>query len=122
MNKEKMQQAANQLFATTAHEVLWANPKGEFFTSENIGSLSLKKDEKLTKFERNEKPSESKEVTLNATKTIEAIENVETLEALKVFEADERKTVKEAFAKKEAELIQAIKVAKAQTGTGAPVE
>lgn len=40
------------LFKTTAHKKIFANPKGEFFTSENIGKLSLKPGEKLTPFDR----------------------------------------------------------------------
>ena len=52
MSKETLKQTAATMFASTAHQVLWANPKGEFFTSENIGSLSLKPGQKLEKFER----------------------------------------------------------------------
>ena len=49
MSKDVNKQTAEKLFASTTHDVLWANPKGEFFTSENIGSLSLKAGQKLTK-------------------------------------------------------------------------
>ena len=120
MSKETLKQTAATMFASTAHQVLWANPKGEFFTSENIGSLSLKPGQKLEKFERpQDVPEDEKVVVLNATKTIEAIQKVVSLEELKSFEADERKTVKEAYSKKEAELIEAIKVIEPKTVTGA---
>jgi len=42
------------LFETTAHKKIFANPKGEFFTSENIGKMSLKPGEKLTHFDRDD--------------------------------------------------------------------
>lgn len=120
MSKDTLKQAAEKLFATTAYQVLWANPKGEFFTSDNIAALSLKPGQKLEKFERpQDVPEDEKVVALNATKTIEAIQKVASLEDLKAFEGDERKTVKEAYAKKEAELIAAIKTAGATTETGA---
>lgn len=120
MSKDTLKQTAAQLFASTAHQVLWANPKGEFFTSENIGNLSLKPGQKLEKFERpQDVPEDEKVVVLNATKTIEAIQKVVSLEELKSFEADERKTVKETYSKKEAELIEAIKVIEPKTVTGA---
>lgn len=61
-------QAAEKLFATTTHDVLWANPKGEFFTSENIGSMSLKAGEKLTKFERTEEKEAVENPTLKPKK------------------------------------------------------
>ena len=120
MSKDTLKQTAAQLFASTAHQVLWANPKGEFFTSENIGNLSLKPGQKLEKFERpQDVPEDEKVVVLNATKTIEAIQKVVSLEELKGFEADERKTVKEAYVKRKAELTAAINVTGANTETGA---
>jgi hypothetical protein len=120
MSKDTNKQTAATLFASTAHQVLWANPKGEFFTSENLGTLSLKPGQKLEKFERpQEVPEDKKEVALNAAKTIEALNKVTNLEDLKTFEGDERKSVKEAYAKKEAELTAAIKVVGATPETGA---
>ena len=123
MSKETIKQTAATMFASTAHQVLWANPKGEFFTSENIGNLSLKPGQKLEKFERPQDVPEivldEKVVVLNTTKTIEAIQKVVSLEELKGFEADERKTVKEAYAKRNAELTAAITVTGANTETGA---
>jgi len=120
MSKDTIKQAAAQLFASTAHQVLWANPKGEFFTSENLGSLSLKPGQKLEKFERpQDVPEDEKVVALNAAKTIEAIKNVVSLEDLKAFEGDERKSVKEAYAKKEAEFTANLSVSGAKTETGA---
>lgn len=117
MSKDTNKQAAEKLFASTAHNVLWANPKGEFFTSENIGQLSLKPGQKLEKFERpQEAPEDKKELALNATKTIEAIQKVVSLQELEGFKADERKTVKEAYAKREAELTNAITVTGATDG------
>ncbi|WP_123867163.1 hypothetical protein [Flavobacterium oreochromis] len=87
------------MFASTAHQELWVNPKGEFFTSENIGALSLKPGQKLIKFERLEetsseekklKPADQKEVIANLLK-------VDTLEGLKPYEMDERKAVKAVY-------------------------
>ena len=116
MSKDTNKQAAEKLFASTAHEVLYANPKGEFFTSENIGVLSLKPGQKLEKFERTPEVVETKAKALNATQSIEVIEQLATLEDLHAFEADERKTVKEAYAKRHAELVAVIEV-KASEGT-----
>lgn len=63
---QTLKQEADELFASTTHNVLWANPKGEFFTSENAGNLSLKKGQKLTKFERSEKSSKQiKDIEVN---------------------------------------------------------
>jgi hypothetical protein len=50
-----IKQEADALFASGTHNVLWANPAGEFFTTENMGNLSLKKGQRLTKYERSEK-------------------------------------------------------------------
>ena len=69
MSKDTNKQTAEKLFATTAHDKLWANPKGEFFTSENIGALSLKKGQKLEFFER------SKEDTAKADSSTEGTDN-----------------------------------------------
>jgi hypothetical protein len=113
MSKESIKQAADALFASTAYNVLWSNLKGEFFTSENTGSLSLKKGEKLTKHERSEAvvAKEKKEVVvLNPLETISKIQGVTSLEALKEFEADKRKTVIAAYEDKRAELTAAITV------------
>lgn len=110
MNKDTNKQAAEKLFATTTHKVLFANPKGEFFTSENIGSLSLKPGQKLEKFERNPEVVETKVKTLNQGDTIAEILKVETIEGLKPFELDERKGVKAAYTDKLAKLTGAIEV------------
>lgn len=99
MSKDTFKQTADSLFAKTAHDVLWANPKGEFFTSENIGNLSLKPGQKLQKFERSQeatseekkvKPVDQKEVIANLLK-------VDTIEGLKPYESDERKAVKSVY-------------------------
>ena len=114
MSKDVNKQTAEKLFASTTHDVLWANPKGEFFTSENIGSLSLKARQKLTKFERSEKSE--KEVTdvkvseVNIKDTIAKIKAVDSLEALKAFESDERKSVKQIYDWKLKQLTEAITV------------
>ena len=114
MSQETIKQTAEKLFASTTHDVLWANPKGEFFTSENIGSLSLKAGQKLTKFERSEKSE--KEVTdvkvseVNIKDTIAKIKAVDSLEALKAFESDERKSVKQIYDWKLNQLTEAITV------------
>ena len=114
MSKDVNKQTAEKLFASTTHDVLWANPKGEFFTSENIGSLSLKAGQKLTKFERSEKSE--KEVTdvkvpeVNIKDTIAKIKAVGSLEALKAFESDDRKSVKQVYDWKLKQLTEAITV------------
>lgn len=114
MSKDVNKQTAEKLFASTTHDVLWANPKGEFFTSENIGSLSLKAGQKLTKFERSEKSE--KEVTdvkvpeVNIKDTIAKIKAVDSLEALKAFESDDRKSVKQVYDWKLKQLTEAITV------------
>ena len=117
MSKESLKQAAEKLFATTTHNTLFANPKGEFFTSENIGRLSLEKNEKLTKFERPEETAvtDSGVKELSANETIAKIKAVESLEALKEFESDNRKSVKSVYEWKLKGLTEAIKVTGAQT-------
>jgi hypothetical protein len=112
MSKDTIKQAARDLFASTAHDVLWANPKGEFFTSENIGSLSLKQGQKLTKFERQEESetSTSDKKDLSANDAIAKIKAVTSLEDLKNFEGDERKSVKSVYAWMEKKLTDQITV------------
>lgn len=119
MSKDTKKQTAETLFASTAHDVLWANPKGEFFTSENIGKLSLNVGQKLTKFERTEETLKEKVRTLNQGETIAAILKVESLEALKEFEADERIGVKSAYEDQKAKLTDAIEVTAAAIEAGA---
>lgn len=120
MNKETNKQAADALFASTAHNTLWANPKGEFFTSENTGSLSLKKGEKLEKFERpeNEASTPEKDYELNAKDTIAKIKATTSLEDLNAFESDERKSVIAVYEAKKVELTAAIEVTGATTEAG----
>lgn len=118
MSKETIKQAADALFASTAHDVVWANPKGEFFTSENICALSLKAGEKTTKFER---PTETEEIPvkpLNALETIAKIQAATSLEDLKAFELDERKSVKAAYDLQNAKLTAEIKVNLDDKGEG----
>ena len=114
MSKDVNMQTAEKLFASTTHDVLWANPKGEFFTSENLGSLSLKAGQKLTKFERTEKSEKEaadvKVPELNIKDTIAKIKAVGSLEALKAFESDERKSVKQIYDWKLNQLTEAITV------------
>jgi hypothetical protein len=111
MTKEEIKVEANNLFASTNHQVLFANPRGEFFTTENIGELSLKPKEVLMKLERPEETTEAKkEKTLNQGETIAAILKVETIEGLALYEADERKGVKAAYEDKYAKLVANIKV------------
>lgn len=126
MSKDTFKQAADALFASTAHNVLWANPKGEFFTSENSCALSLKAGQKPTKFERPEKPEASKDSStadekvyeFNAITTIAKIKAVDSLEALASFEGDQRKSVLAVYESKKAELIAAIDLVGATTETG----
>ena len=112
MSKDVNKQTAEKLFASTTHDVLWANPKGEFFTSENLGSLSLKAGQKLTKFERTEKSEKEaadvKVPELNIKDTIAKIKAVGSLEALKAFESDDRKSVKQVYDWKLNQLTEAI--------------
>ncbi len=114
MSKDVNMQTAEKLFASTTHDVLWANPKGEFFTSENLGSLSLKAGQKLTKFERTEKSEKEaadvKVPELNIKDTIAKIKAVGSLEALKAFESDDRKSVKQVYDWKLNQLTEAITV------------
>ncbi|MDP2060371.1 MAG: hypothetical protein U1C58_06265 [Flavobacteriaceae bacterium] len=55
-----IKERAASVFETTAHDKLFANKKGEFFTSENLGNLSLKPGEKLIPFVRDEFTKASK--------------------------------------------------------------
>ena len=114
MSKDVNKQTAEKLFASTTHDVLWANPKGEFFTSENLGSLSLKAGQKLTKFERTEKSEKEaadvKVPEVNIKDTIAKIKAVDSLEALKAFESDDRKSVKQVYDWKLNQLTEAITV------------
>lgn len=126
MSKDTNKQAAEKLFATTAHDVLWANKKGEFFTSENIGSLSLKLGEKLEKFERvaekeavevpTVKPATAESLIANA----KSIATIEMAELGKDVEAKgkNRTTVIAAFDERIAELTAAIPVVGATVETG----
>lgn len=122
MSKDTNKQTAETLFASTAHNVLWVNPKGEFFTSENLGALSLKTGQKLEKFERKEasknETSEEKEYELNTKDTIAKIKAVVSLEDLKSFETDERKSVKDVYGWKEKQLTAANNVVGAKTENG----
>ncbi len=108
MTKEELKKEAKQLFETTSHNVLYGNPKGEFFTSEQSGNPTLKEGETLHKFERSEfvKAADAAE-PLKAEQAIEAIGKATTLEELKPFEADKRATVKKAYDAKLAELNKA---------------
>lgn len=122
MTKEELKQAAETLFASTAHQVLWANPKGEFFTSENLGDMSLKKDEKLIKFERTEEVAaeekqEQKEYDHNAKDTIALIKATTSIEGLEVYASDERKSVISEFEKQHAKLVAEIEVISSQENT-----
>ena len=114
MSKDVNNQTAEKLFASTTHDVLWANPKGEFFTSENLGSLSLKAGQKLTKFERTEKSEKEaadvKVPELNIKDTIAKIKAVGSLEVIEAFESDDRKSVKQVYDWKLNQLTEAITV------------
>lgn len=128
MSKDNLKQAAEKLFAATAHDVLWGNPKGEFFTSENIGKMSLKKDQKLTKFERSSDAVEAKdndasnvikpkkaEDLINEAKEFETIEHVEIAKDIEA-KAKNRTTVIAAYDERIAELTAAIDVVGATNG------
>lgn len=114
MSKDTNKQAAEKLFASTTHKVLWANPKGEFFTSESFGTLSLKKGQQLEKFER---PQEQEVVKVTTEKPLSAVDSIATikeatsLEALVPFEADTRTTVIAAYNEQHAKLLAEIEVA-----------
>jgi hypothetical protein len=123
MSKDTNKKTAETLFASTAHNVLWANPKGEFFTSENLGALSLKTGQELEKFERKEattslevSTSDTKE--LNANDTIAKIKEVTSLKELAQFEGDERKSVISVYGWKEKQLIEALKVVDSKAVNG----
>lgn len=111
MSKEIIKQEAEKLLATSNHDVLWANPKGEFFTSKNLGKLTLKEGETLTKFERTADVQEApKADKILAVDAIAKIQDAKSLEDLKAFEADTRATVKAAYDEKHAQLVAAINV------------
>ncbi len=57
----KLQDQAKQIFSQSSHDELWANPKGEFFSSKNLAELSLKKGEKVTSFKRKQDATEKTE-------------------------------------------------------------
>ncbi len=119
MSKETNKQAAEQLFASTTHDKLWANPKGEFFTSENLGAQSLKKGQILECFERPQKEEvvDAPAKPPSAVDSIAVIEEATTLEALVPFETDKRTTVIAAYEAQHAKLIAAIEVTSDTVGT-----
>jgi hypothetical protein len=121
MIKEELKQTANELFASTTHNVLFANPRGEFFSSKNMGQIGLGSDEELVEFNRSTETEETPVQPLNAGETIAKIEAVTTVEDLKAFEADDRKTVQAAYTEKLEKLIAGIHVvgATGSEGTGA---
>lgn len=114
MSKETIKQAAAKLFASTTHNELWANPKGEFFTSENIGEISLKKGEILTRFERTDdtEGSDDSDKPMHYLEAIATIKAAAALEDLKPFETDERKSVKAAHDEQHAKLLAEIEAKK----------
>lgn len=132
MSKDNLKQAAEKLFAATTHDVLWGNPKGEFFTSENMGKISLEKDQKLTKFERASNTVEAKnndasnvikpktaEYLINEAKELETIEQVELFKEIEA-KAKNRTTVIAAYDERIAELTAAIDVTTEGTDTLVP--
>ena len=125
MSKDTNKQTAIQLFASTAHDVLWANPKGEFFTSENIGKLSLKAGQKLEKFERTEETQEIPTVKpASAESLIASVKDIATVELAELgkdieVKGKNRTTVIAAFDERIATLTAAIEVKGAANETGA---
>lgn len=125
MSKDSIKQTAEKLFAKSTHDVLWSNPKGEFFTSENIGALSLKTGQTLTKHER---PVEKEAAAVDAVKPKKAeeliaeIPNIQTIELAELgrdveAKGKNRTTVIAAYDERIKELTAAIEVTGAQTET-----
>ena len=126
MSKDTNKQTAATLFAATAHQVLWANPKGEFFTSENLGSLSLKPGQKLEKFERPAEKEVIEAITVKPKKAddlIAEVKNIATIELAELGKDIEAKgknraTVIAAFNERIAELTAIIPVVEPTDETG----
>lgn len=120
IDKITLKQEADKLFASASYKVLWGSPAGEFFTSEKLGTLSLKPGQKLIKFERPDKAIEtaSDKKELNANDAIAKIKVIDSIEALKAFENDDRKSVKQVYGWKLKQLTAAINVVGAKTETG----
>ena len=111
MSQDTNKQTAEKLFASTTHQVLFANKKGEFFTSEDNVKLSLKNGEKFEKFERKSESSDDDKVfELNSKDTIAKIKETTSIEELSVFDGDERKSVIAEFEKQTAKLVAATEV------------
>lgn len=128
MSKDTNKQAAEKLFASTTHNVLWSNPKGEFFTSENIGALSLQAGQKLEKHERPQEKEATAEVTTVKPKSADAliaeIKNIATIEMAELGKDVEAKgknrtTVIAAYNERIEQLTAALTVEGAKTETGA---
>lgn len=62
----KLENQAKKIFSQSSHDELWANPKGEFFSSKNHAELSLKKGEKVTSFKREQNVTENAENIANS--------------------------------------------------------
>lgn len=122
MSKDITKQAAEKLFASTAHDVLYANPKGEFFTSENIGALSLKPGQKLEKFERTKQATEVPTIKpKSAEDLIAEIKNIATIDLAELGKDIEAKgknrtTVIAAFDARISELTALIEVDSSDNG------
>ncbi|QTV06052.1 hypothetical protein [Faecalibacter bovis] len=103
-----MKDQAQKIFSHSSYKELWANPSGEFFSSENLAKLSLKADEKLVHFKRDEIAEESI-LNYNASIAIAGIDLIsDALELNSLLEQEKegkkRKTVIEALEKRISEL------------------
>lgn len=106
-----MKDQAQKIFSQSSYKELWANPSGEFFSSENLAKLSLKADEKLTNFKRDELTEIAEESILNYNASIaiagfDLISDASELNSLleQEKEGKKRKTVIEALEKRISEL------------------
>lgn len=94
MSKENLQQAAEKLFASTDHKVLFGvESKQEFFTQQSMAKLACEKDEQPIKFEKKEAKAdddqtEKKVYPFNSKDTIAKIKETKTLDELAVFELE----------------------------------
>lgn len=71
MTEKEIKKTAKELFEKRTEEVLYSNPKGEFFTSKNYAELSLKEGEKLTVHKRPASTTDQEKGEITPKKTDE---------------------------------------------------
>lgn len=68
MTEKEINKTAKELFEKRTEDVLYSNPRGEFFTNKNFCELSLKNDEKLTVHKRPASAAANQEKGKNTSK------------------------------------------------------